>query len=188
MRAAGQPDFLQQLLGARTARRRRRRSPWARPRSRTPSATESGGRTGRRSRPSRHAVFASSSSPSLVMSTSSMSTEPDEGASRPAISPSSVDFPLPDGPTIGDELSVRNLNRQRMQDGERLTAAHDRFRHVAQFNHVLGRLLASAMGFRTAHTLSATIRAPAAVGWMPSRWFEVSSPATPCSRNGTSAT
>jgi hypothetical protein len=34
------------------------------------------------------------------MSTESISTEPPLGASRPAISPSSVDLPLPDGPTI----------------------------------------------------------------------------------------
>ena len=34
------------------------------------------------------------------MSTPSISTEPEVGASRPAMSPSSVDLPLPDGPTI----------------------------------------------------------------------------------------
>src|SRR5206468_9320567 len=34
------------------------------------------------------------------MSTPSIVMRPEVGASRPAISPSSVDFPLPDGPTI----------------------------------------------------------------------------------------
>ena len=44
--------------------------------------------------------FASASSPSAVMSMPSISTRPEVGASSPAIKPSSVDFPLPDGPTI----------------------------------------------------------------------------------------
>ena len=34
------------------------------------------------------------------MSVSSIRIEPLDGASRPAIKPSSVDFPLPDGPTM----------------------------------------------------------------------------------------
>jgi hypothetical protein len=34
------------------------------------------------------------------MSTPSINTDPAVGASRPAINPSSVDLPLPDGPTI----------------------------------------------------------------------------------------
>src|SRR5262249_52902748 len=43
---------------------------------------------------------ANRSSSSLVMSTPSIDTDPVVGASRPAINPSSVDLPLPDGPTI----------------------------------------------------------------------------------------
>ena len=187
MRAAGQPDFLQQLFGARArvgdagdlhghghilVRRQRRNQ-----------VEELEDETHLLATQSCELVFAQPGNVHVV----------DEyGAGRGCVEagdqPEQRGLPAAGRADDGDEFSVRNLNRQRMQDGERLTAAHDRFRHVAQFNHVLGRLLASAMGFRTAHTLSATIRAPAAVGWMPSLWFKVSSPATPCSKNGTSAT
>ena len=50
---------------------------------------------------------------------------PLDGASRPAISPSSVDLPLPDGPTIARQLPVGDVEIERMQDGERLAAARD---------------------------------------------------------------
>ena len=43
-------------------------------------------------------------------------------------------------------------------------------------------------GSSTVQTWSATMRAPSAVGWMPSFWFRRSMPATPSSRNGSSGT
>ena len=38
----------------------------------------------------------------------------------PAIRPSSVDLPLPDGPTIATNWPSRNVQRQRMKNRERL--------------------------------------------------------------------
>ena len=96
-------------------------------------------------------------------------------------------------PDDGDELTVRDVDRERMKDGQRLGAAHDRLRDLAQLDHdpaapLRGaRLPPRSIGSSTAQTLSATMRAPSAVGWMPSRWFSDSMPATPSSRNGTSA-
>ena len=43
-------------------------------------------------------------------------------------------------------------------------------------------------GSSTGHTVSATRRCPAAVGWSMSAWLSESTPATPSSRNGTSGT
>ena len=56
-----------------------------------------------------------------------------------------------------------------MQNGERLGAAHHRFRNVAQLDHDpagLFRVVAAVLehGFSTVQTLSATMRAPSAVG------------------------
>ena len=73
------------------------------------------------------------------MSTSSISTEPDDGASSPAIRPSSVDLPLPDGPTIATNCPCGICSRERVEDGQRLAAAHHRFGNVAQLDHDPGR-------------------------------------------------
>ena len=88
-------------------------------------------------------------------------TEPDVGASSPASSPSSVDLPLPDGPTIATNWPRGIVVDQRMKDGERLGAARDRLRDLAQLDH---DVCPSAIGRSTGHTLSATMRAPSAVG------------------------
>ena len=64
--------------------------------------------------------LASASSSSRVMSTPSMITEPEVGASRPAISPSSVDLPLPDGPTMATNWPRPDVDRQRMENRQRL--------------------------------------------------------------------
>src|SRR6185436_11058424 len=96
------------------------------------------------------------------------------------------------GADYRDELAARNLNRQRVKDGERLGSAHDCFGDLAQLDHDPGRprcaACAWAIGFSTVQTLSATMRAPSGVGWMPSRWLSAALPATFCRRNGTSAT
>ena len=139
MRAAGQADLFEQLLGPRAAT------------SATPAisigtatfsyAVSDGIRWKNwKTKP----IFsprslASASSSSRVMSTPSMSTEPDVGASRPAISPSSVDLPLPDGPTIATNWPRGISSRQRVEDGERLGAARDGLRDLAQLDHDPGR-------------------------------------------------
>src|SRR5262249_4274861 len=67
-------------------------------------------------------------------------------------------------PDDRNELAMRNRDRQWMENGERLAAAHDRFRDLAQFDHDPERFSPSASGFSTVHTVSATMRAPSAVG------------------------
>src|SRR6202008_2404589 len=84
-------------------------------------------------------------------------------------------------PDDSDELAARDGRGERMQDRERFAATHDGLRNLAQLDHV-------SIGRNTTQTLSATIRAPCAVGWMPSRWFSDSMPATLSRRNGTRAT
>ena len=63
-------------------------------------------------------------------------------------------------PDDGDELTSENLKRERVEDRERLGAAHDGLGHLAQLDHDPR----CATGFNTLQTLSATIRAPSAVG------------------------
>ena len=100
MAAVGEPDFGQQRVGTRAP-------------GRLPPAISIGTSTfsnavsdGSRwknwnTKPMREPRSrASASSPSVVMSTPSITMLPVEGASRPAIRPSSVDLPLPDGPVI----------------------------------------------------------------------------------------
>jgi hypothetical protein len=65
-------------------------------------------------------------------------------------------------PHDGHELTFADLKRERMQDGERFGAARDGLRDLAQLDHDGER--SSAIGSSTGHTLSATMRAPAAVG------------------------
>src|SRR5262249_16657163 len=84
-------------------------------------------------------------------------------------------------PDDGDEPAARDGGGERMENRERFAAAHDGLGNLAQFDHV-------SIGRNTAQTLSATIRAPCVVGWMPSRWFSDSMPATLSRRNGTRAT
>ncbi len=135
MRAIGQADFVEQRIARARWRRGGRRSPSAPGRSRTRSATAPGGRTGRRSRSSRRAAARDRLRSSFVMSTPSMRISPVLGASRPASSPSSVDLPLPDGPTMATNAPRRDRVVERMQDGERMTAALHGFRDAAQFDH-----------------------------------------------------
>ena len=90
------------------------------------------------------------------------------GASRPAIRPSSVDLPLPDGPTMATNwpAGMVVVSGWRMVSGSR--AARHRLRHVVELDHPGGASPRS--GLRTQHRLehgqtwSATMRAPSAVG------------------------
>ena len=99
MAAIRQPHFLEQLPRPRRPRRAAWRFPSARGCSRTRSATARGERTGRRSRSSRRAASPARLRRACVMSVPSIRISPVLGASSPASSPSSVDLPLPDGPT-----------------------------------------------------------------------------------------
>ena len=69
------------------------------------------------------------------MSTPSMAIVPVDGVSRPAIRPSSVDLPLPDGPTIARRWPAETVEIERMEDGQRAAAARDGPRHLAQRDH-----------------------------------------------------
>ena len=91
------------------------------------------------------------------------------GASRPASRPSSVDLPLPDGPTIGHEPAGRNREIERMQNRQRTAAALDRLRHAAQFDHRVVLSRAAARAHR--QMVCSMIVAPSAFGWMPSALF-----------------
>ena len=93
------------------------------------------------------------------MSVPSISTEPDDGASSPAMRPSSVDLPLPDAPTIATNCPFGNGHRQRLEDGERMRAARDGLGDVAELNHS-----GFTIGRKALQTVSATFSAPAAVG------------------------
>ena len=108
MAAIRQPDVGEQRSRARGRVASARRSPSARARSRTPSATAAGGRTERRCRSSRRAAAPAASSLSAVMSVPSSRMRPVVGASSPAIRPSSVDLPLPDGPVIATARPARD--------------------------------------------------------------------------------
>ena len=121
------------------------------------------------------------------MSTPSITTEPDVGASSPAISPSSVDLPLPDGPTIARNCPRGIVVVERVKDRQRLGAAGDCLRDLSQLNHA--RRCVSGLGRGPREPARPGRRSRGRrrrVGWMPSRWFSDSMPATPSSRNGTS--
>ena len=60
---------------------------------------------------------------------------PVDGASRPAIRPSSVDLPLPDGPVIATTRAALDRQVERMQDGEGAGAARHRLGDAAQLDH-----------------------------------------------------
>ena len=62
------------------------------------------------------------------------------------------------------ELAVRDLQRQRVKNGQRLAAAGHGFGNVSQLDHDPGRPNRLAMGSSAVQTLSATMRAPVAVG------------------------
>ncbi len=62
---------------------------------------------------------ASASSPRRVMVVPSMMISPVVGVSSPAIKPSSVDLPLPEGPTIGKALPRGDDEVDRVEDGQR---------------------------------------------------------------------
>ena len=66
------------------------------------------------------------------------------------------------------ELSVGDLQCQRVKNGQRLAAAGHGFGDVSQLDHDPGRPNRLAAGSSAVQTLSATMRAPVAVGWMPS--------------------
>ena len=103
MPAVRQPDVGEQRRARAPAHPSRRRSPSAPGCSRAPSATAAGGRTERRSRSSRRAAAPAPPRSSAVMSTPSSRMRPVVGASSPAMRPSSVDLPLPDGPVIATD-------------------------------------------------------------------------------------
>ena len=145
----------------------------------------SGGRTGTRTRSCAPRSLASSSSPSRVMSMPSMTMRPVVGASSPAIRPSSVDLPLPDGPTMAS-VSPSGSEVEGMEDGQRLPAARHCLGNAVQFNHEVG--VSGSRGRSFVQTSSAMRCAPTALGWMPSGWFIAGTPATPSSRNGKSVT
>ena len=92
-----------------------------------------------------------------------------------------MDLPLPDGPTIATNCPDSIVVVERMQDRERMIAALDRFGDVAQLDHRPGF---SRVRFRAAARVPtrssvSTMRAPSALGWMPSAMFRLGMPATP---------
>ena len=80
---------------------------------------------------------------------------PVDGESSPAISPSSVDLPLPDGPVIATTPAGVDAQVERMQDREHRVAARDCFRNSVQLDHEPPA--ASTIGLRAVHSVSATI-------------------------------
>src|SRR5215470_17848888 len=66
------------------------------------------------------------------------------------------------------ELAVWDLECERVKNGQRLAAAGHRFGNISQLDHDSGRPNRLATGSSAVQTLSATMRAPVAVGWMPS--------------------
>ena len=70
------------------------------------------------------------------MSTPSMTIAPVVGASSPAISPSSVDLPLPDGPVIATDAPPGIVEIERMQDRQHARAPLGTvLRNAAQLDH-----------------------------------------------------
>ena len=67
-----------------------------------------------------------------------MTMRPVDGASSPASSPSSVDFPLPEGPVIATTPPGLDAQIQRMQDREHRVAARDCLGNAVQFDHEAG--------------------------------------------------
>src|ERR1051326_3564246 len=66
----------------------------------------------------------------------------------------------------GDEFAAGDVERERMQDRERIGPADDGLRDVPQRDHERDAI---SRGLSTVQMLLATIFAPSAVGWMPSR-------------------
>ena len=120
------------------------------------------------------------------MSTSSIRIRPLDGESRPAINPNSVDLPLPDGPVIATTRPGVEAEIQRMEDREHRVAAGNRPRNTLQLDHEPPA--ASTIGRKAVQSVSATIRVPSMLGWMPSDWFSVATPATLSSMKGTKVT
>ena len=131
-----QADLVEQRRGA---RRRRRAAPAISIGTRTFSSAVSDGIRWKnwKTKP----IFsprsrASASSPSARdVDAVDAASRPCVGASRPAISPSSVDLPLPDGPTIATNWPAGTIEVERMQDGQRRAAAGHCLRDTAQFDH-----------------------------------------------------
>ena len=74
---------------------------------------------------------------------------PAVGASSPAIRPSSVDLPLPDGPVIARNCGRRHGQVERVQDGERLRRRSSRSCDTcSQFNHAARGLAQRALDER----------------------------------------
>ena len=149
-----------------------RRSPSALPRSRMRSAMESGERTGTRSRssPRRRARLRRAGDVNAINQTA-----PEVGASGRREMKRECRFAAARGSDNRKELTIRN-ERQGMENRERLVATLNSLRDLTQLNHGLGMPVAcstaalpSTTGWRTFHTVSATMRSPSAVGWMPSR-------------------
>jgi hypothetical protein len=88
-----------------------------------------------------------------------------DGASRPAEQAEQRRLPLPG--RRRRQLAARDRRAQGMEDGQRLSAAGH------GFDTSRSSIISPSASVRHHQTLSATFRAPSAVGWMPSRWFRV---------------
>ena len=155
MSPRSQADLGEQCVGARRRRRRCRRSRGGRARSRRRSATAAGGRTGTRSRCASRGTAPASSSDIAVMSCPSITMRPVEGASSPASSPSRVDLPLPDGPTMAATGRTRCVR----SSGCRIVSIVSPLGTVLEtpVSSIIAPAPASTIGLSAVHTLSATI-------------------------------
>ena len=97
------------------------------------------------------------------MSTPSIRIEPVSGSSKPAMSPSSVDLPLPEGPTIATQRPRATTKSSGWRIVRRSLPLVTDFETLAQLDH---GWVALSRGASASQTRFATIRAPSAVGWI----------------------
>ena len=69
------------------------------------------------------------------MSVPPIAIDPLDAESSPAMSPSSVDLPLPDGPMMARHRAVGDIEIEGMKNGQRLPAAHDGLADAAKLDH-----------------------------------------------------
>ena len=81
----------------------------------------------------------------------------------------------------GEELPLRHFEIEWVKNREILGATGDDFLDLFEANHW-------SIGFKYFQTFSATIRAPAALGCLPSDWLSAATPATFSSRLGMKVT